>query len=253
MNNCEKIEDLRLFLARYGLPPVRPALSLGVAAVDRALGGGLLPGVLHEVYAQDWTAGGFAACLAIRLARGKPLFWVRPDYEALEYGALHAQGLAELGGQPDNLFLVRTANAADALAAASGILACPHVGALLLEISGQPKALDLVAGRRLSFIAGETGVTPILLRQGAGVFPSAAQTRWHVSSASSDGDDWGLPSFTAELGRNRLGPTGCWNLTWNPDNGLFRESVRPEQAPHPGRAVAAAFDRPAEEKRRIAF
>jgi protein ImuA len=253
MNNCEKIEDLRLFLARYGLPPVRPALSLDMATMDRVLGGGLIPGALHEVYAQDWAASGFAACLAIRAAGRKPLFWVRPDYEALEYGALHAQGLAELGGDADNLFLVRTANAADALAAASDILTCPHVGALLLEISGHPKALDLVASRRLNFIAGETGVTPILLREGADVFPSAAQTRWHVSSAASAGDDWGLPSFTAELGRNRLGPTGCWRLTWNPDNGLFRESVRPEQAPHPGRVVAAAFDRPAEEKRRIAF
>jgi len=253
MNKYEKIEGLRHFLARYGLPPERPALSLDMAAMDRALGGGLLPGTLHEVYAQDWAAGGFAACLAIRAAGRKPLFWVRPDYEALEYGALHAQGLAELGGRPDNLFLVKSANAADALAAANDILACPHVGALLLEISGHPKALDLVASRRLNFVAGETGVTPILLREGAEVFPSAAQTRWHVSSAASAGDDWGLPSFTAELGRNRFGPTGCWRLTWNPDNGLFRESVRPEQAPHPGCVVAAAFDRPAEEKRRIAF
>jgi protein ImuA len=253
MNKCEKIESLRHFLARYGLPPARPALSLDMAMMDRALGGGLIPGTLHEVYAQDWAASGFAACLAIRAAGRKPLFWVRPDYEALEYGALHAQGLAELGGRPDNLFLVKTANAADALAAANDILACPHVGALLLEISGHPKALDLVASRRLSFIAGETGVTPILLREGAEVFPSAAQTRWHVSSAASAGDDWGLPSFTAELGRNRLGPTGCWRLTWNPDNGLFRESARIDRAPHPGRMVAAAFDRPIEEKRRIAF
>lgn len=264
MNKNEKIEDLRHFLARYGLPPERPALSLGAQAVDRALGGGLLPGSLHEVYAQDWTAGGFAACLAIRAAGKKPLFWVWPDYEALEYGALHAQGLVELGGAPDNLFLVRTANAADALAAASDILACPHVGALLLEISGQPGALDLVAGRRLNFLAAETGVTPILLREGAEVFPSAAQTRWHVSSASSgdaaaDGEDWGMPSFTAELGRNRLGPTGSWHLTWNPDNGLFRESAREHCAPHNtsqknfGRLAAAVFDRPAEKERRFAF
>ena len=43
MNKYEKIEDLRHFLARYGLPPERPALSLGVAGADRALGGGLLP------------------------------------------------------------------------------------------------------------------------------------------------------------------------------------------------------------------
>jgi protein ImuA len=259
MNRCEKIEDLRHFLARYGLPRERPAIALGAADADRALGGGLMPGALHEVYAGDWAAGGFAACLAVRLADKKPLFWVRPDYEALEYGALHAQGLAELGGQPDNLFLVRTANAADALAAASDILACPNVGALLLEISGHPKALDLVASRRLNFIAAETGTSCILLREGAEAFPSAAQTRWHVSSASSEGDDWGLPTFTADLSRNRLGPTGCWRLTWNPEDGLFREPAREQHAPYDssqknfGRVAAASFDRPAEERRRIAL
>jgi protein ImuA len=254
MNKIEKIEGFRHFLARYGLPPERPVLSLGVAAADRALGGGLSSGALHEVHAGDWTASGFAACLAIRAAGHKPLFWIRPDYESLEYGALHAQGLAELGGRPQNLFLVKAANAAEALSAAGDILASPHVGALLLEISGHPKALDLVAGRRLNFLAGESGVTAILLREGAEALPSAAQTRWCVSAAASLGaGDWGLPSFKAELVRNRLGPTGSWHLTWNPENGLFRESAREQYAPYPGPMAAAFFDRPAPEKRRFAF
>jgi protein ImuA len=228
------------------------------------LGGGIAPGALHEVYAQDWAAGGFAACLAIRAAGAKPLFWVRPDYEALEYGGLHAQGLAELGGRPENLFLIRTSNAADALAAASDILACAPVGALLLEMAGMPRALDLVASRKLHFNAAASGVTAILLREGADALPSAAQTRWQVSSAPSpDKNAWGLPSFSAELIRNRLGPTGRWQLTWNPEDGLFRQSANEQYAPNPGRMVAAVFDRPADasrqwraqqsEKRRIAF
>jgi protein ImuA len=260
MNNSAKIEELRHFLARYGLPPERPSLSLGVAEADRALGGGLAPGTLHEVYARDWAASGFAACLAIRAAGSKPLFWVRPDYEALEYGALHAQGLAELGGRPENLFLVRTANAAEALAAAGDILACAPVGALLLEISGMPRALDLVASRKLNFAANLSGVTAILLREGAEAVPSAAQTRWQVSAApSSATDDWGLPSFNAELIRNRLGPTGNWQLTWSPEDGNFRESAHERFAPNDssqknfGRVAAALFDRPAHEKRRFAF
>jgi len=237
-----------------------------VAETDRALGGGIAAGALHEVYAQDWAAGGFAACLAIRAAgaafqgKGGPLFWVRPDYEALEYGALHAQGLAELGGRPENLFLVRTANAAEALAAASDILACAPVGALLLEMSGMPRALDLVASRKLNFAANLSGVTAILLREGADAMPSAAQTRWQVCAApSSDTDDWGLPSFHAELVRNRLGPTGNWQLTWSPEDGNFRQPAHERFAPNDsseknsGRVAAALFDLPAEEKRRIAF
>jgi protein ImuA len=254
MNNSAKIEELRHFVARYGLPPERPSLPLGVAEADRVLGGGIAPGALHEVYARDWAAGGFAACLAIRAAGPKPLFWVRPDYEALEYGALHAQGLAELGGRPENLFLVRTANAAEALAAASDILACAPVGALLLEMSGMPRALDLVASRKLNFAANLSGVTAILLREGAQAMPSAAQARWQIPAAPSSGDDdWGQPSFHAELIRNRLGPTGHWTMTWSPEDGIFREPAHERVAPHPGRVAAALLDRPAEEKRRIAF
>ena len=251
MNKIEKIEDLRRFLAVYGLPPDRPVRALGVAALDRLLGGGLSTGSLHEVLAGDWSAGGFAACLAIRAAEGRPLFWVRPDYEALEYGALYPQGLAELGGSAENLFLVKTANAEGALAAANDILGCAHVGALILEISGRP--LDLVASRRLSFLAAEKGVTAILLRPGADESVSAAQTRWQVFSAPSDSADWGAPSFDAHLIRNRLGATGSFRLTWNPDNGLFQKPSREDYAPHPGLVAAAVFDRPVAQERRFAF
>ncbi len=259
MNRQDKIQELRHFVARYGLPPDRPVQPLGVPGADVALGGGLATGALHEIYAQDWAAGGFAACLAIRMAGKKPVFWIRPDYEALEYGALHAQGWAELGGDPRNLFLIRTANAAEALSAAHDILGCAHAGVLLLEMSGNPAALDMVAGRKLNFAAGMSGVTPILLREGADIFPSAAQTRWHAASACSDGDDWGLPTFRAELARNRQGPTGSWTLTWNPDNGLFQQCARQEHAPYDssqknfGTLAAASFDRPVDQERRVAF
>lgn len=239
----KSLADLRRTLARAGLPADRPPRPLGVAA-DAALGGGLLPGALHEVFPADWSAGGFAACLAILAAGDKPLFWVRPDHEATEYGGLHAAGLLELGGRPDRLFQVCAANAAEALAAGADILSCPHVGALLLELSGHPAALDAVAGRRLAFLAAQNGVTVFLLRAGADAMPSPAQTRWHVAAAPSNdrGDDgWGNPAFRAELLRNRAGPTGQWTFIWSPDDGCFRDRA----APHPRLVAAAASDRPA--------
>jgi len=80
-----------------------------------------------------------------------------------------------------------------------------------------PRALDLVASRKLSFAAGISGVTAIVLREGAEAVPSAALTRWQISSApSSDKDAWGSPRFTAELTRNRLGPTGRWRNDMEP-------------------------------------
>jgi len=246
MNKNKKLADLRHFLAHYALPPDRPAIPLGLPGADAVLGGGLRRGALHEVFASDWGAGGFAACLAIQAAGKKPLFWIRPDYEALEYGPLSATGLLELGGDPANLFLLRAPHADDALAAAADILACPHVGAVVLEISGSPRSLDLVASRRLSLLAEESGVTLLLLREGALPEPSAAATRWQVRTLASDphDDDWGAPRFHAQLTRHRLGPLSDFLLTWDSEHGLFHEAKA-----HSGLVVAAPADRPAEAPR----
>jgi protein ImuA len=246
MNKSEKLADLRHFIARYGLPADRPPIPLGLPAADDVLGGGLRPGALHEVFAGDWAAGGFAVCLAIRATGKKPLFWIRPDYEALEYGALSATGLLELGGDPGNLFLLRTSDASDALSAAADILACPHAGAVVLELCGMPRCLDLVASRRLALLAEESGVTLFLLREGAMPQPSAATTRWQVQSLISDArdDDWGAPRFRAQLTRHRLGPLSDFLLTWDSEHGLFHDA-----AAHSGLVAAAPADRPAEAPR----
>lgn len=240
MNTSAKLAELRHFVARYGLPPERAPIPLGAAQADTVLGGGLKPGALHEVFARGWSAGGFAAVLAILASGGKPLFWVRPDYEALEYGALSPNGLAELGGDPRALVLVRTRSPADALAAAGDILACPHVGALLLELHGMPRCLDLVASRRLAFAAGESGATVIALRNSADAEPSAALTRWQVESAPSSpqDDDWGNPVFDASLIRHRAGGLGRFLLTWNVEHGLFETADT-------GAVAAAPAHRPA--------
>jgi protein ImuA len=237
MNRSAKLAELRHFMARTGLSPERAPIPLGEASVDSVLGGGLKPGALHEVLARGWSGGGFAAALGVLAAGSKPLFWVRSDYEALEYGALSPTGLAELGGDPRELIQVRTRNAADSLVAAADILASPHVGALLLEIHGRPKCLDLVASRRLAFAAGESGATPILLRNSAVSEPSAALTRWQVKSAPSSplDDDWGKPVFDAELIRHRVGGLGCFLLTWNPEHAAF------DTAHHGAVAAAPAY------------
>jgi protein ImuA len=241
MNNSAKIQELRHSMARYGLPPDRPAIPLGHPQADSILGGGLRPGALHEVFAGGWSASGFAALLAIRAAGAKPLFWVRPDFEGQEYGAVSPSGLLELGGDPRQLILVRTRKCDDALAAANDILACGHVGALLLEIRGQPRSLDLVASRRLSLAAGESGASAILLRQSAAAQPSTALTRWQVTSAPSrdDDEDWGNPRFDARLVRHRAGGLGHFLMQWDSEHAVFQQA-------HPGAVAAAPLHRPAD-------
>ena len=249
MNKQEKLADLRHFLNRYGLPADRPAVPLGAPDADAVLGGGLRPGAQHEVFVEDWGASGFAACLAIRGMGKKPLFWIRTDYAAMEYGALSATGFLELGGDPEKLFLLRAANNEDALSAAADILACPHMGAVVLELEGKAPALDLSASRRLGLIAEESGVTLFILREGADARPSAAATRWQVRSlnARSDDDDWGSPRYLAQLTRHRLGGLGEWIMEWNPQDGSFRQ-----EPAHHGAVAAAPFNRQADASYRFA-
>lgn len=249
MNRSEKLADLRHSLTRYGLPSHRPAVPLGHAGADAVLGGGLKPGALHEILGGDWGAGGFAALLALKMAGSKPLFWVRPDYEALEYGAISPGGLLELGGDPARLLLLKTPDVSGALAAAHDILTCPHVGALVLELSANPKSLDLVASRRLALAAAESGVTIFLLRAHAQPLPGAALTRWLVTSAPSQtrDDDWGNPRFHAQLIRHRAGGLGSFTLQWDCQNDCFRDTA------HHGAVAAAIAGRPADAPRAFAL
>ncbi len=263
MNKSTKLAELRHSLARYGLPPDRPPTPLGHPQADAVLGGGLRPGALHEIFAQGWSGGGFAALLALLVAgnsfkgKGGPLFWIRPDYEAMEYGAVSPDGLLELGGDPRQLILVRTRNPADALSAANDILACPHAGAVLLEVGGMPKCLDLVASRRLAFAAGESGVTILVLRNNAQIEPSAALTRWQVASAPSraddqaHGDDWGNPVLDVRLIRHRLGGLGNFLLQWNPEHVCFTDAASKWET-DPGAVVFTSANRPAHPQERIA-
>ena len=78
-------------------------------ATDEALAGGLVRGGLHEIYAETTAhlgaATGFAAALALRATKGKPLLWARQESLEHETGRLNASGLVELGFDPGVLFL----------------------------------------------------------------------------------------------------------------------------------------------------
>ncbi|MDU6746961.1 MAG: DNA repair protein, partial [Bradyrhizobium sp.] len=106
------------------------------------------------------------------------------------------------------------------------------------EVWGETPKLDLVASRKLTLMAQESGVTALLLRIAAAPEPSTAETRWVVRSAPSLSAApwmaWGAPRLDAELIRNRHGQTGRWIMEWTPDACRFSE---PATDPQP---VAAA-------------
>lgn len=227
-------------------------IALGHAGADATLRGGLAAASVHEVFAeghQSAAATGFIAGLAGRVTARRPLVWVRQDFSEIESGALSMSGLAELGLDPCALVTVRAADVDAALRTTADGLACDALGAVVLEVWGEVRQLDLVASRKLTLAAQASGVTALLLRLAAAPQPSTAETRWIVRAAHSPPaapwHAWGAPVFDAELVRNRHGPVGRWIMEWKCDECLFSEpaaypqpvSATPAHRPHQAAVV----------------
>ena len=231
----ENLTALKVFLDKPGLQEVPTRTPLGHGEADLCLSGGLQHGVLHEVFAvigHEATATGFAAGLAARIAADKQSLWIRQDFSALEFGELSATGLLEFGFDPARMLLLCVANASDGLRAANDALSCAALGAVVIEIPGNPKILDLVASRRLTLAATKKSVTALLLRFGAQPDANSAETRWLVRSAASPKgkEDWGYPIFEVDLVRNRHGKTGHWFMEWNCDERVFQNATTDHRA-----------------------
>lgn len=243
------LASLRGSIARIEAPSdaVMPnRIALGHAGADAMLRGGLAPAVLHEVFAaghQGGAATGFIAGLAGLISARKPLVWVRQDFSDRENGALSMRGLAELGLDPRLLVTVRAADVDSGLRTAADALACDALGAVILEVWGDARQLDLVASRKLTLAAQASGVTALVLRIAATPIPSTAETRWIVRAAHSPPGNaasaWGAPRVEAELVRNRHGPVGRWIMEWKCDECQFSEP-----SAHPQPVAAAPADRP---------
>ena len=242
---AEKLAALKASLARSGLETKISRALLGYGDVDKCLKGGLQLGVLHEVFAvagHEAAATGFVAGLSARVSDDKHLLWIRQDFSAFEFGEISPTGLLELGLDPARMLLLCVSNASDGLRAAHDALSCMALGAVVIEIPGHPKILDLVASRRLTLAATQKSVTTFLLRLGAEPDASTAETRWLVRTAASSEreGDWGYPVFDVSLVRNRHGNTGHWFMEWNCDGRIFQSST----ADH-GAVVSATANGPA--------
>jgi protein ImuA len=223
----EQISRLRRVLAKSEAlsEEVRP-LSVGVAEIDAALGGGFSRAALHELSASALhlgAAAGFALTLAaLASEQAKQTLWIATDFGLLETGALYGPGLDQMGLPTERLLVVRVARPVDALFAAEEALKCRALSAVVAEINGEA---DLTATRRLGLAAREGGALGILLRPKLSDAPSAAFTRWQVAAAPSVPDEFGglgPTAFHLSLTRNRRGPCGAWTLTWNHHERTFK-------------------------------
>jgi protein ImuA len=221
---------------RAAEPPGSDLLAFGIPAMDGALGGGLTCGALHEIAApresEMVAAAGFALALAAR--PHKPVLWVAEDMALAESGAPHGPGLDAIGLPPEKLLTVAAPKTRDVLWVMEEALRCPALGAVIGEIRG---GADLVATRRLSLAAGNTGALALLLRAAASDEASAATTRWIVGAAPAASSPYGpgAPRFAAHLVRNRHGHPGSWIMEWK--NGFV---LATDHEP----VAAPALDRP---------
>ncbi len=217
-------------IERHGAAEGLRKVALGHAEADASLQGGLALGAVHEVFAeagrQSAAATGFIAGLAGRVAARRPLVWIRQDFAEVEAGAISMNGFSELGLDPRLLVTVRAADVDQALRTTADALACDAVGAVVLEVWGEARQIDLVASRKLTLAAQASGATCLMLRMAAEPRASTAETRWivraaHSPPASHPSSAWGSPQFEAQLVRNRHGPTGRWIMEWKCDECLF--------------------------------
>ena len=184
-----RVETLRREMAVLEAPVRRAGqghVCFGIEAVDRAAGGGLALGRMHE--ANGRAAWSFAVLMAGR-AKGAILWCarVRHDHE------LYPPGLAALGCDPRRLVMAECSSGADVLWAAEEGLRSGAVGAVVLE--GE-RALDLTAARRLQLAAEEGGALGLMVSPGLEALFPAASTRWRLEPLEGR-------RFELEMTRNR--------------------------------------------------
>lgn len=217
-----------------------PAFSL-----DRAFGGGLPTGALHEIVparANDMTAAaGFALALAARLSRARAgaIVWIGQDFAARECALPYGPGLAAHGLDPARLILVNVATARDLVWAMEEALKCPACVAVIGEFwSSRPQA-ELAASLRFLRAARSSAAAGLLLVHQPTDFHCQIFSRLEVGGVLArppPGRPKPLPScptwavrmlkVQASAGRlSGLDPDIVRPILWNPQEAFFRDAL----------------------------
>jgi protein ImuA len=179
-------------------------------------------GRLHELHAATAADAPAAAAAALLMAHAgcpdRPIAWLRLQSAERGTGSLYGPGLAQLGLAPERLLLAVLPDDLALLKAGADLLKSRALGAVLLELHGACRRLDLTTSRRLALAAAAGNCLALVLRVAAEPAPSSAWHRWQVASAPSRplaARAPGAPAFAFELLRNRAGPAGAIHaLEW---------------------------------------
>lgn len=211
-------------------------LPTGVERLDEALGGGLPKAALTEIHGVETrnagAAAGFALCLVSGMLkeRSQPrdlVLWIGTAEIFREAGLPYAPGLERFFGiSAEKLLLAEAGKATDVLWIAEEAARIEEISAVVVELRGNPRGVDLTATRRLHRRAQDCGRPVLLLRQSAEPEPTAAPVRLVVSPASATlrqtllgplAGSIAAPAFAVEIGKSRTALPGSFILEWNPD------------------------------------
>lgn len=237
-------------------------LRTGAEGLDAALGGGLPRAALTEIHGRETRDAGAAAGFALALAAlalketavKAPLLWVSAGETFSEAGGPYAPGiLHRFGIAPEALMVAESGRLEDALWVAEEAAALSALSAVLLEVRGPSRRLDLTATRRLHRRAQAASRPLYLLRHAGLPEPTAAPVRLVVSPAPAGerrtlsgalAGSIGPPAFTVAVSRSRIGIPATFTLEWNRDECAFDERRSfPGAAQDHGAVVSALGDR----------
>lgn len=261
---AEAEADAATVLRHGGVPMRHALLATGTGTLDDALGGGLPRAALTEIHGRQTRDAGAVAGFALALSAlaleaapaGAPLLWVATAEALSEAGPPYAPGLLHrFGLSPGTVLVAAPRRIEDALWVSEEAAGVDGLAAIVLEVRGAARKLDLTATRRLHRRAQMAARPFFLLRQAGFPEPTAAPVRLIVSPAPAGeralhsgflAGSIGPPAFTVEIGRSRTAIHARTVLEWNRDERAFHErpNDRAGRTQDTGAVAALSGERP---------
>lgn len=142
----------------------------------------------------------------------RPILWCRTHSAIADRGALYGAGIAAAALNPRRVIFVTVARNADALWVLEEGLRCDALGAVV----GEGVVLDFTASRRLQLAArGGRALALLLPPSAAHMGPSAALTRWRVTSDATRRPTQNAVSWRVALHQCRGGRPQTWKVEAN--------------------------------------
>jgi protein ImuA len=178
---------------------------------------------LVEVFAEsrDAAGSGFVLGQLGAAMRSGTTLWVQDRVVLRDHGRPYPHWCRSGSGKGGaGIVHVVARDAGQLLWAMEEGLKCAELSAVIGEISGNPRALDFTATRRLAVTAEQFGVPALLLRLGSQPDLSGARMRWRARSSPSLPPRWnavapGMPVWSLELFRARGPRPGQWDAAYD--------------------------------------